>query len=201
MAKNKWLILLAVLLLLAASPAVYAAELGSIQVCDVEGTVTLYPVASADGTLKTEFADVSLDISDEAKAVANAKALWSHAKSKNLPGQNLQADAGGNVLFSPLEQGLYLIGSASEIPEFDPFLVRIPTMINGNPVLHIQAKPKQEEPDPTKPTTPSPETPSQNIPQTGNSVIPKYMLMGAGTLVTLIGLYQMIAGKDEEAYE
>lgn len=200
MAKNKWLILLAVLLLLVNVPTAWAAESGSIQVRSIEGAVLLYPVASPDGTLKDDFAGVSSDILDETNPVSKAKSLWAYAQAEKLPGQACQADAEGNALFSPLEQGLYLIGSTAAVPEFDPFLVQIPTQINGKPVFHIEAKPKQEDPETTTPTEPESTTPSPNIPQTGTSVIPKYLLMSSGILVTLIGLHQMIRGK-EESYE
>lgn len=200
MAKNKWLILLAVLLLLVNVPTAWAAESGSIQVRGIEGAVLLYPVASPDGTLKDDFAGVSSDILDETNPVSKAKALWAYAQAEKLPGQACQADGEGNALFSPLEQGLYLIGSTASVPEFDPFLVQIPTQINGKPVFHIEAKPKQEDPETTTPTEPESTTPSPNIPQTGTSVIPKYLLMSSGILVTLIGLHQMIRGK-EESYE
>ena len=200
MAKNKWLILLAVVLFLAAVPTALAAESGSIQVRGIEGAVVLYGVASPDGTLKDDFANVSSDILDRTNAASKAKVLWAYAQAEKLPDQACQADGEGNALFSPLEQGLYLIGSTAAVPEFDPFLVQIPTEIDGKPVFHIEAKPKREEPETTTPTEPEPTTPSQNIPQTGTSVIPKYLLMGCGILVTLIGLHQMIRGK-EEAYE
>ena len=200
MAKNKWLILLAVVLFLAAVPTALAAESGSIQVRGIEGAVVLYGVASPDGTLKDDFANVSSDILDRTNAASKAKVLWAYAQAEKLPGLAGQADGEGNALFAPLEQGLYLIGSTASVPEFDPFLVQIPTEIDGKPVFHIEAKPKQEEPETTTPTEPEPTTPSRNIPQTGTSVIPKYLLMGCGILVTLIGLHQMIRGK-EESYE
>lgn len=203
MAKNKWLILLAVLLLLAAAPTAWAAEFGSLRMRGIEGSVVLYPVASADGTLEDDFADVPSKIINKTNVASKAKALWKYAKDEELTGQTRQADEEGSALYSPLEQGLYLVGSTARVPKFDPFLVEIPTEINGRQVFHIEAEPKQEDPDsttPTKPTEPKPSKPSQNIPQTGTSVIPKYLLMGFGVLITLVGLYQMIRGK-EESYE
>lgn len=200
MAKNKWLILLAVVLFLAAVPTARAAETGSIQVQGIEAPVALYSVASPEGTVHADFAAVYVGLPGEEPAASRAKILWAYAQAKKRPGLAGQADAEGKALFAPLEQGLYLIGSTATVPEFDPFLVRIPTQINGKPVFHIEAKPKQEDPETTTPTEPEPTTPSPNIPQTGTSVIPKYLLMGCGILVTLIGLYQMIRGK-EEAYE
>ena len=200
MAKNKWLILLAVVLFLTAVPAARAAETGSIQVQGIEGPVALYGVASPEGTVHADFAEVYAGIPGDEPAASRAKILWAYAQAEKLPGLAGQADGEGNALFAPLEQGLYLIGSTASVPEFDPFLVQIPTEIDGKPVFHIEAKPKQEEPETTTPTEPEPTTPSQNIPQTGTSVIPKYLLMGCGILVTLIGLHQMIRGK-EESYE
>ena len=200
MAKNKWLILLAVVLFMAAVPAARAAETGSIQVQGIEGPVALYGVASPEGTVHADFAEVYAGIPGDEPAASRAKILWAYAQAEKLPDQACQADAEGNALFSPLEQGLYLIGSTAAVPEFDPFLVQVPTVINGKQVFHIVAEPKQEDPKPTTPTAPAPPPPSQNIPQTGTSVIPKYLLMSSGILVTLIGLHQMIRGK-EESYE
>ena len=200
MAKNKWLILLAVVLFMAAVPAARAAETGSIQVQGIEGPIALYGVASPEGTVHADFAEVYAGVPDDEPAASLAKILWAYAQAEKLPDQACQVDAEGNALFSPLEQGLYLIGSIAAVPEFDPFLVQVPTVINGKQVFHIVAEPKQEDPKPTTPTAPAPPPPSQNIPQTGTSVIPKYLLMCSGILVTLIGLHQMIRGK-EESYE
>ena len=65
MAKNKWLILLAVVLFLAAVPAARAAETGSIQVQGIEGPVALYGVASPEGTVHADFAEVYAGIPDD----------------------------------------------------------------------------------------------------------------------------------------
>ena len=199
MAKNRWIAVLTVLLLLLAVPKAMAAEQGSIKVCGIEHTVSVFSIASADGTLKDDFADAPVDITDEKQAVSNAKTLWKYAKEHQISGWDQQADAGGNAMFAPLEEGLYLLVSTAEEEEFDPFLVKIPTVIDGKRVYHIEAEPKQEEDPPTEPTTPPTEPPKPNIPQTGTSVIPKYLLMGCGILVTLTGLFMMIRGK--ESYE
>ena len=199
MAKNRWIAVLTVLLLLLAVPKAMAAEQGSIKICGIEKTISLFSVASADGTLTDDFAEAPVDITDEKQAVSNAKALWNFAKERQLIGWEQQADAEENVMFTPLEEGLYLLVSTAEEAEFDPFLVKIPTVIDGKLVYHIEAEPKQEENPPTEPTTPPTEPPKPNIPQTGTSVIPKYLLMGCGILVTLTGLFLMIRGK--ESYE
>ena len=203
MAKNKWMILLAVVLLLAVVPTARAAEFGSLRIHGIEGSVALYCVESADGTLEADFEDVPSNILNKTNVASKAKALWKYTRDEELMGQTLQADEEGSALYSPLEQGLYLVGSTARTPKFDPFLVQIPTQIGGRQVFHIEAEPKQEDPDPstpTKPTEPNSSNSSQNIPQTGTSVIPKYLLMGFGVLITLVGLYQMIRGK-EESYE
>ena len=193
MAKNKWIAMLLVLLLVLTAPRALAAEQGSIQVCGIDQSVCLYFVAAA----ADDFADSTVDLDDEAQAAAKAKALWKLAREKDLAGQTQQADAAGNVLFEPLEEGLYLLVSAAEEPEFDPFLVKLPTLLDGKQVYHIEAKPKQEEAPPTEPTTPPTEPPRTDIPQTGNSVIPLYALLTLGTAMTLAGLYEMIRGREE----
>lgn len=221
MGKNKagLCLLLAMICLLTLAPEASAAERGSIKVIEMENAVGLYPVARADGSLTDAFIQAPIDdISDSLQAVENARKLWSYAREQRIPAQEKQPDGLGNVQFKDLEEGLYLIGSLAEEAEFDPFLVRMPTVINGEKIYHVTADPKQEEPtepqvttepteptestEPSEPTQPTkPTEPGPGIPQTGDSVIPKYLLLAIGTLAIAAGLLELIRGRKEESYE
>ena len=101
MAKNKWLILLAVVLFLTAVPAARAAETGSIQVQGIEGPVALYGVASPEGTVHADFAEVYAGVPDDEPAASLAKILWAYAQAEKLPGLAGQADGKGMPCLRP----------------------------------------------------------------------------------------------------
>lgn len=204
MMKRKILRLAAMLLcLLALAPAASAAETGSLKIVGIESPVCLYHVAAPDGALTEAFASAPVkDFSKDSEAVSNARILGEYAAEKNIPGQTMTPDAKGEVLYTPLDEGLYLICSLAAEPEFQPFLVKIPTIINGENIYHVQAEPKSEGPEPTEPPTvpTTPTEPEPEIPQTGTSVWPKYLLLAFGSVITVAGLYDLIRGK-EERYE
>ena len=221
MGKNKiWLFGVSLIVILSFVLPASAAETGSLKIVDIQGKVALHHVAESDGKLTEAFADAPVeDILEEKAAVRNARALQEHAASKLIPGAEAAPNAEGAVLYSPLEEGVYLVCSLHAEPEFDPFLVNIPTKIEDQLIYDVVAQPKLDEPDPSTPTDPTdpsdptdpdsptdpddpssptiPSDPGPNIPQTGESVIPQYLLLAIGTLITLAGLYELIAGRKE----
>ena len=90
-------------------------------------------------------------------AELDARILSDFVAENELAGWELSAEATGEVLFEPLEEGMYLVCSLSPQMEFMPFLVRIPMKIYGNTVYHVLAEPKKD-PTPDTPTPPSPTT-------------------------------------------
>ena len=196
---RKWIVFFAVFLLLAAARTAHAAELGSLEIINIEHPVRMHRVASSDAVLTEPFAAVpGVSLSDLESAVKNAKTLFKYAEENNIPGWDLSPEENA-VLFAPLEEGVYLVYSLAQEAEFTPFLVSIPTQINGEAIHHIQAKPKEEPP--TKPTDPpdATEPVEPEIPQTGNSVIPKYVLLVLGTAITLFGVADLIRGRERKA--
>lgn len=200
MRRNKLLWLAAVLLcLLTVAPKAAAAQSGSLKITGIEETVGLYHAARPDGTLTEAFAGAPVeDLADQSKAVFNANTLLTYARSNSIPALSRTPDGKGEARYDPLEEGVYLVCSLSREAEFDPFLVTIPTVINGEAIYHVEAEPKQEETEPTTgPTEPKPTEPEPEIPQTGVNVWPKYILLALGVAVTLMGLYNLIRGKED----
>jgi len=200
--KHKLLRHFAALLLLLLMPvsAAAAAPTGSLLIQEIEHPVCLYRVADADGSLSREFEDYALSypFSDPVKA---ARELQAYAASHRITGWTAVPE-NGEASFPQLAEGVYLVCSLRDKGEFAPFLLSIPTRLNGKTVYHIQAKPKQEDPPPETEATRPTETPSDSvIPQTGNSVVPRYALMILGSAVTLAGLYEVICGREEQPDE
>lgn len=221
MKRNNWIRLLAAALCLLLPVTALAAETpGRLRIVDIDSPLALYRVADAEGVLTAEFADAGVeDITDSVQAVANARKLAAYGAQQGVPGWEQTPDETGTVCYDNLEEGLYLIRSLAEEEEFKPFLVPIPTVINGEKIYHIDADPKAEETEPTEPTEPTESEPSEptepeettvptepeptdpgpNIPQTGNSVIPKYLLLAFGSLAVLLGLIDLIRGRRRQA--
>lgn len=212
MRKNRILCLLLGLLCLFSFTAA-AAETGSLRIVGIDNAVCLYHVATADAVLTEAFALAPVEeLTEQQNAVENAKILYAYALENAIAGQEAAPDEEGEVLYTPLEEGLYLVCSLEEEMEFSPFLVSIPTIINDQVIYHVEAKPKEDEPtepsdpsDPTEPTEPSdpteptePTEPDPDIPQTGTSVIPKYLLMTLGTITVIAGFIDLIRGREQE---
>ena len=132
--------------------------------------------------------------------VKNAKALAEYANQASLTGDEKIPDTEGTVSYPSLDEGVYLVCSEASEAEFNPFLVSIPTIINAEAVYNITAMPKEENPpEPSEPTTPTdPSEPPSNIPQTGNSEWPKYLLLTIGTATALLGIADLLRGREKQ---
>ena len=194
-----------VLCLLALSTAVSAAETGSIRVVDIDEPICLHFVATPDGVLTEAFADAPVEaLSESTAAVRNARILQEYAAQNRIQGREGTLEDGA-VLFEGLEEGLYLVYSLAEEAEFNPFLVKIPTVINEETIYDVEAAPKEDEPpeettEPTKPDEPSEPVPPDepDIPQTGISVYPKYILLFLGCVAVVLGVVELILGKEKQ---
>ena len=198
MVKNKYLLVLLIVLLVSCSICVAAAEMGSLRIVDIEIEVCLYHVADPNGALTEDFQHSGVgDLSQTTDAVKIAQALAEYARTGGLSGWNAVPES-AEVLFAPLEEGMWLVCSLSQPEEFSPFLVNIPTDISGEYVYHVVTKPKEEEP--TQPTTPTePSEPDPEIPQTGRSVIPKITLLILGVSLVILGAVIFYRGREREA--
>ena len=189
-----WLLCAVLLSLFLRLPAAAQAE-GSLSVCKVDEPVVLFHVADSQGNIQPDFTGWRKEPLEEKDLTAkNAKKLQEYTKKKDLEGDLLEPEE-EKVTFAPLEKGVYLVCSPAQKGEFAPFLVRIPTVIGEKEVYHIQATPKEEtDPDPTQPGS-DPEKPDDDIPQTGNIQWPKYLLLGLGGLLILVGMEEILRGR------
>ena len=103
-----------------------------------------------------------------------------------------QTDANGTVIFRDLTPGLYLVirtKPASENTAYtsDPFLVSIPTVVNGTSAYQVVAEPKFSwDSNPSKPAVPSLK-PDSSLPQTGQLNWPIPILIAMGLSLILLG--------------
>lgn len=220
MKPNKLLIVISLLLALALPAA--ATQLGTLQIQGIDGPVALYYIADQTGALTEPFRSAPVhDITESTQAVENARILARFIRDRGISGLEQTPSGREDVVYPSLELGLYLVVSLTPEPEFNPFLVSIPTVINGQAIYSIKASPKEDKPDPSDPTGPSdpfdpsdpsdptgpsgphdpddPDTP--DIPQTGFNQLPKYALLALGAFLALAGLTLLILPERKRGHE
>ena len=166
-------------------------------------------------------ADIPADslLSEQDKS-SNARTLADWASAHSLTGTEAVTDSRSKASFSSLDLGIYLaVCRSGQSVTFAPFLISIPMRENGWPLYDVAAYPKAERPsspdgpdrpdNPDQPDTPdtpnvpvdsdtpenpdtpvSPEQPS--LPQTGTDPFPVYALLTGGTLLTALGLADLL---------
>lgn len=173
------------------------------------GTLTLFRVgeiSERDGNYSflptggftewgTSFADI--------QSPELAADLAAYAGSQNLSGTARLIGTSGSVMFSALEQGLYLLVQntpAYGYSKLSPFLVSLPYLDEDEYIYDVTASAKSElerEPEPTEPPT-TPTTPGGNLPQTGQLWWPVPVLLLCGLLCIAVGLFRRRRASDEE---
>lgn len=153
----KKIICLTLVLLLFSVPCVsFAAEQkGSLRVVvkdrnqvPVAGVeIFLYAVASPAGTLNADFvkAGVSREqLMAEKYNRSSAKTLYAYAnKIEGITGEKRTTDSTGAAHYTGLQKGIYLVGIPErEGVDFNPFLLHVPTVINGVEEFYLMALPK-----------------------------------------------------------
>lgn len=192
----KYRILSIVLLLWLLMLPVSATQQGSLLINNVDASVTCYAVADKAGVLTADFAQCGVSVLSEQADVA--RLLKTYALDHQLTGQTLTPDDNHEVLFTPMEEGWYLVCSNVSPGEFAPFLMQIPTKVGDNVIYHVQATPKEETPRETQPGGSGEAEP--NIPQTGHIQWPKYLVLVLGGLCVLTGAGMVLLGW-EKHYE
>ena len=205
--KNGVILLLAAALCLMLALPAGATETGSITVCveELGLDVVMHKVAGIDGVLNDSFSGAAISpetMLDSRESEVNAAALYKYALEQKIPGEEKTSDAQGKVYYSGLQEGCYLV-YCLQADEFDPFLVFMPTVINGEAIYDVISEPKSSEEDETEPTTvptepdesTEPTKPEPEIPQTGFNMIPKYILLALGAVVTVAGVVELIRGR------
>lgn len=103
-----------------------------------------------------------------------------------LSGKTEKAGADGTAVFENLGPGLYFI--CQETPGLGnkricPFFVAVPTVIAGEEIWHIDARPKMQEIVPE-------EIPAEKLPQTGQLKWPAAAMAVSGGILLAAGHYQ-----------
>lgn len=183
-------------------------------------TMNLYRVAGTDGALTEDFSGADIlaaSLLSEQDAASNARTLADWASAHSLAGTEAVTDSQGKASFSSLDLGIYLaVCRTDQSVTFAPFLTSIPLWENGWPIYDVTAHPKAERPSspdspdwpdqPEQPDTPdvpvdpdtpenpdTPDSPEQpSLPQTGTDPFPVYALLTGGTLLTVLGLADLL---------
>ncbi len=113
----------------------------------VDGELMLYQVAdmniaTGDIIVKEDFAECQID---DYAASDSADLFYNCVKEKNLTGTAISVSAEGNVVFSGLSDGIYLI--TQSVPstgynDINPFLVSVPRVEDEALVYDVNANPK-----------------------------------------------------------
>ena len=156
--------------------------------------------------------DISLqDTSAEARE-KQAKQLFEFAKENNISGLMQETDTSGRTSFGELNEGIYLLAQIGNVEsgtdkfESAPFLVNIPSEINGSVEYNVMIEPKAEwvspETPPNNPDKPKDPTPSKpdkpntiqkimNTVKTGDTTnIGAWFLIALVSLGLIVGLYK-----------
>ncbi len=192
------------------------AQLGSISIAMTHqgepipgGALTLYRVADVatdDGdyffVYTDDFAGCTIPVT-ELDSAGLPRELADIAESKNLQGTTLSVGETGEVTFSDLEIGLYLLVQETAAPGFrkvNPFLVSVPQNDDGRYIYDVDTAPKNlpgADPEPTTPTTPTEpsDPPGPDLPQTGQTNWPVPVLAVLGMLLVTAGFALYIGEK------
>lgn len=140
-----------------------------------------------------------------------------YAEEKDLTGQTGRSDANGNVRFTDLPQGVYLVAQKNQVEHFTsfaPFLVYLPSLeeekwsydVTATPkiVYQVQSGSRDREKTPApSPTTPPKEestkrdTPNK-LPQTGQLNWPIPILFVLGAFLVSAGVIVRLSGRKED---
>ena len=148
------------------------------------------------------------DTSAEARE-KQAKQLFAFAKENNISGLMQETDTSGRTSFGELNEGIYLLAQIGNVEsgtdkfESAPFLVNIPSEINGNVEYNVTIEPKAEwvspetppnnpdkpkDPTPSKPDKPNPIQKIINTVKTGDTTnIVAWFLIAIVSLGLIIG--------------
>lgn len=114
-----------------------------------------------------------------------------------------KTDTNGVAVFRDVTPGLYLVLRTKPAPEnatytSAPFLVSIPTVVNGTAAYQVVAEPKFSwDTKPTKPAVPSLKS-DPSLPQTGQLKWPIPVLLTAGLALMLLGVWLQRKSRHEK---
>lgn len=221
----RWIALL-VLLLLPVSVA--AAQAGSLLITGISYPVSLYQVGDDQGHYTEAFVNCGLPpaIDDLEDAAAH---LDTYVRNSQISGWEKSPQGGEvsygplaeglylvRSLHPKVEFSSFLLIMPTTLNGQTTYHITAAPKTNDIPPETEATKPSDPVTPPTDATTPAetttpaattpapgvtltPQSNANQIPQTGNSVIPKYALLILGTLFTLTGLYQVLTVTEESS--
>ena len=148
-----------------------------------------------------ENAGVSLEGSSAEEREKQAKQLFEYVEKNNISGLTQETDVLGRTSFGNLDEGIYLLAQIGNVQsgtdkfESAPFLVNIPSEINGNVEYDVTIEPKAEwvlpETPPTNPDNPAkpvPQNPKTSKPDTPSSIQNIINIVKTGDMTSIIVL-------------
>lgn len=123
---------------------------------------------------KSSFENCGISLNDTSAEARNkqAKQLLEYARKKGVSGNQQLTDSMGHALFNELNEGMYLVFQIGSVKngndtfESAPFLVSIPSDIDGYLVYDVKVEPKvtwiTDNAPPTVPEKPSEKNPPEN---------------------------------------
>lgn len=192
-----------------------------------DAKVTIYQIA----TMKYQGSDLQYVYTDDwkeltadlSKETSEEEILKMRdlAQSKNLAGIEKASDKDGNVCYTDLPQGVYLVVQTNQVEHFsvfEPFLVYLPCIEENHWKYDVTAEPKivyqvrsgrrdPNKPEPTPspvpegPVTPPKEDTPPKLPQTGQLNWPIPILFVAGAFLVSAGIIVRLAGRKEDEKE
>ena len=131
-------------------------------------------VENGNWAWKSSFEDCGISLNDTSAEARNkqAKQLLEYARKKGVSGTKQLTDSMGQALFNELNEGMYLVFQIGSVKngndtfESAPFLVSIPSDIDGYLVYDVKVEPKvtwiTDNAPPTVPEKPSEKNPPEN---------------------------------------
>lgn len=178
------------------------------------GTLTLYRVAEVniDGAdygyrYVEPYTDCGISLAD-ISAASTAADLARYTVQNRVRGETKRINAAGQISFTDLQTGLYLLmqyNAAEGFYPMAPFLVSIPGVTDGVYIYDVNASPKLDlEPaipttQPTRPSRPTKPT-GPSLPQTGQTNWPVPVMAAAGMLMVALG-WGLYASSKKKNYE
>ena len=151
-----------------------------------------------------ENAGVSLEGNSAEEREKQAKHLFEYVKKNNISGLTQETDVLGRTSFGNLDEGIYLLAQIGNVQsgtdkfESAPFLVNIPSEINGDVEYDVIIEPKAEwvspemppasPTNPDNPAKPAPQNPKPSKPDTPGSIQKIINIVKTGDMTSIIVL-------------
>lgn len=124
----------------------YGEEEENLPVADFELGLSQIAEVSGDDFVPTDaFADsgISLENLTDKDNSQHAEEIYQYIRKNEIPYMPAKSDSAGKAVFSDLNKGIYLVFSEEQQNyTFNPYIIFIPTIINGVELYRIDSAPK-----------------------------------------------------------